>query len=150
MPCCYYSYVSCLQAWKFVVTKLVAKTQLLVCDNWMIVISRVCKHICCRHPDKNSSPEANEKFIQINEAYEVLSDKGRRHNYDHGQTQDGSFTMFHKNFFTGHHRNTINTHQYRAHIIPQSYHKPFLMYFYHDFCLPCIHVSSIWDQLKKV
>ena len=36
MPCCYYSYVSCLQAWKFVVTNLVAKMQLFVCDNLML------------------------------------------------------------------------------------------------------------------
>lgn len=26
----------------------------------------------CRHPDKNKDPSANEKFMKINEAYEVL------------------------------------------------------------------------------
>jgi len=25
----------------------------------------------CRHPDKNKDPSANEKFMKINEAYEV-------------------------------------------------------------------------------
>ena len=29
------------------------------------------KYICCRHPDKNKDPGANEKFMKINEAYEV-------------------------------------------------------------------------------
>ncbi|MGD9713697.1 MAG: molecular chaperone DnaJ [Thermomicrobiales bacterium] len=34
------------------------------------------------HPDINSSPEAEEHFKEINEAYEVLSDSNRRSQYD--------------------------------------------------------------------
>lgn len=34
------------------------------------------------HPDKNKSPEAEEKFKLIAEAYEVLSDKKKREIYD--------------------------------------------------------------------
>lgn len=34
------------------------------------------------HPDKNSSPKAEEKFIQITKAYELLSDPDRRRLYD--------------------------------------------------------------------
>ena len=111
----------------------------------------VCIIIYYRHPDKNSSPEANEKFIQITEAYEVLSDKKRRQSYDYGQTSGNSFTVFNTNFFhAGHRGDNINMQQYNDHVIPKSYHAPFLLYFYHDFCLPCMHVSKIWDQLKKV
>lgn len=89
--------------------------------------------------------------MEITEAYEVLSDKRRRLNYDNDQTTDNSFTMFHKNFFfTGHRGDTINMQQYKEHVIPQSYRRPFLLYFYHDFCLPCLQVSQLWDQLKKV
>jgi len=34
------------------------------------------------HPDKNSSPEAAEKFKEFNEAYEVLADDEKRQMYD--------------------------------------------------------------------
>ena len=34
------------------------------------------------HPDKNPSPEAEEKFKLINEAYDCLSDKEKKANYD--------------------------------------------------------------------
>jgi molecular chaperone DnaJ len=34
------------------------------------------------HPDKNPDPKTKEKMAEINKAYEVLSDKERRSNYD--------------------------------------------------------------------
>lgn len=34
------------------------------------------------HPDRNASPEAHSKFQEINEAYETLSDTGKRQQYN--------------------------------------------------------------------
>ncbi|TAL47301.1 hypothetical protein EPN87_03290 [archaeon] len=43
------------------------------------------------HPDRNKSPEAEEKFKEISEAYSVLSDKKKRKQYNVG---DSSFTIY--------------------------------------------------------
>ena len=41
------------------------------------------------HPDKNDSPNAQAKFVEINAAYELLSDPERRRKYDqHGILDD--------------------------------------------------------------
>ena len=42
------------------------------------------------HPDKNEQdPKAQAKFVEINAAYELLSDPDRRRGYDnHGTTED--------------------------------------------------------------
>lgn len=41
------------------------------------------------HPDINKTPEAQEKFKEINEAYEVLGDEKKRANYDQFGSADG-------------------------------------------------------------
>lgn len=41
------------------------------------------------HPDVNKSPDAAEKFKEINEAYSVLSDKTKRANYDQFGSAEG-------------------------------------------------------------
>lgn len=45
------------------------------------------------HPDRNKSPQANDKFKEINEAYAVLSDSTKKQQYDqfgHAAFQPGS------------------------------------------------------------
>ena len=41
------------------------------------------------HPDKNKAPDAQENFVRLTKAYEILSDPERRRMYDnHGVTED--------------------------------------------------------------
>ena len=46
------------------------------------------------HPDRNKEPDAEEKFKEINEAYQVLSDSSKRAQYDrfgHAGVNGGGF-----------------------------------------------------------
>jgi DnaJ-class molecular chaperone len=46
------------------------------------------------HPDKNKSSESHQKFLQIVEAYEVLSDENSRRKYDLVNTSPNQSSNF--------------------------------------------------------
>ena len=60
------------------------------------------------HPDKNidNKEEAEKKFKEISEAYEILSDDQKKNNYDNGQNivihNNNPFDIF-ENIFNHHH-----------------------------------------------
>ncbi|CAH8670962.1 unnamed protein product [Schistosoma margrebowiei] len=125
------------------------------------------------HPDKNPSDKANKKFIEINEAYEVLSNSKKRHEYDtFGKVHsDGSapppghYPYRHEfvhssfedlfDFFPGFNRapqfstNVLNIdfRSYRLTHLPRSRTVPLFIFGYSDFCFPCRQVRPIWSQL---
>jgi DnaJ-domain-containing protein 1/F0F1-type ATP synthase membrane subunit c/vacuolar-type H+-ATPase subunit K len=54
------------------------------------------------HPDVSASPDANARFVQINRAYQILSDPDRRWAYDNGQFADTQRT-----FYASHHAEVV-------------------------------------------
>ncbi|ESN95091.1 hypothetical protein HELRODRAFT_193633 [Helobdella robusta] len=127
------------------------------------------------HPDKNKSPDANEKFMKINEAYETLSDEDKREEYDKfGTTSSNAQERHHRNPFGGggfegftfhfgqggpfhfnfqdngnsdlYSKYKINSWMYESVILPESTHKPFFIYAYTDFCFKCMEVAQVWQQ----
>ncbi|CAH8640082.1 unnamed protein product [Heterobilharzia americana] len=125
------------------------------------------------HPDKNPTEEASKKFIEINEAYEVLSNPKKRHEYDiFGRVHtDGSppppghYPYRHEfghspfeelfDFFPGFNRapqfsvNVVNIdfRSYRLTHLPRSRTVPLLILGYSDFCFPCRQVRPLWSHL---
>ncbi|XP_008480262.1 dnaJ homolog subfamily B member 6 isoform X1 [Diaphorina citri] len=66
------------------------------------------------HPDKNpdNQSEANKKFKEISEAYEVLSDESKRKIFDNQKE---------KHHFASHNHNYSNNHHYHHHSFTPSY-----------------------------
>ncbi|XP_071042785.1 dnaJ homolog subfamily C member 16 [Parasteatoda tepidariorum] len=128
------------------------------------------------HPDKNKTPDAESKFIEINKAYELLTDPERKRLFDRsGITEDtpnfrqypdysqfrrfdtdpfehlfnqGGFNFQYKfNQGSFYHRHTITAKAFENHIIPNSNFQPHLILFYGELCFPCIQAEPIWRKL---
>jgi len=125
------------------------------------------------HPDKNSDPKAQEKFIKINEAHEILSDDEKKKNFDMygttGKPSNGGHNE--KPFYDPHSgfsfffngmpfQNTwskpgqISQRAYYKSVLPESYEKPYLIEIISDWCFACAQIEESWEQasssMKKV
>lgn len=140
-------------------------------------IKRAYKHSVKEwHPDKNKDPGAEQKFIEINEAYALLSDPERRREYDlHGITEDAPHMrqkpdysqyrrfdpfdslfgndpfQFNFNFNEGSifHKYTITHRAYESAILGKSMRQPYLILFYSDWCLPCMQLEPLWKRIVE-
>ncbi|XP_001603228.1 dnaJ homolog subfamily C member 16 [Nasonia vitripennis] len=127
------------------------------------------------HPDKNGHPEAADKFVEITEAYELLSDPERRRKFDnHGITEEGlpgrdrtfrqkrefnmpdPFEELYSGNFQFHyqsrdislfHEMSISYRAYENIYVSKSYRAPILILFYSDWCFTCLKVEKTWRRL---
>ncbi|XP_032228549.1 dnaJ homolog subfamily C member 16 isoform X2 [Nematostella vectensis] len=117
------------------------------------------------HPDKNNDPTAQERFIKINQAYEILSDEGKRRDFDNfgheapnrqrsqGQpffdAHSGFSFFFNDNPFS--HSSQSNADHVTAKafdtlIIPASYEKPYILEVISNWCMACMQIESVWES----
>ncbi|KAJ8910877.1 hypothetical protein NQ315_000508 [Exocentrus adspersus] len=124
------------------------------------------------HPDKTTDQNAGERFVEISQAYELLSDPDRRKRYDDkGITEDdfynrpehpsfhngnpfedffayhGAHFNFQENDITFFHKLSVTTRQYDKVIVPKSEKIPHLIFFYDDWCFPCLQTAPYCRKL---
>ncbi|KAK2705638.1 dnaJ homolog subfamily C member 16-like isoform X2 [Artemia franciscana] len=131
------------------------------------------------HPDKSNNPSAQEEFVEINRAYELLRDPERRKLYDNrGISEDtpnfrpprpeayaySTFdpfddlsSVFGKGFrFQFHmpdsglfHEQTITLKGYEKNVLPASARTPQLILTYSDWCMGCVRAAPMWKRLGE-
>ncbi|RMB91761.1 hypothetical protein DUI87_31991 [Hirundo rustica rustica] len=127
------------------------------------------------HPDKNKDPGAEDRFIQISKAYEILSNEEKRANFDRygdagesqafSQQQHRQFHRFHDGFyfdesffhfpFNSERRDTsdekylLHFSHYINEIVPDSFKKPYLIKITSDWCFSCIHIEPVWKEVAQ-
>lgn len=130
-----------------------------------------------RHPDKSSHPDAEQKFIEIKQAYELLSDPERKKafdlygitNEDYHQRQRPEYTgrfnpdpfeeffghhaHFQDNDISMYHKISITQKYYESNVLPKSASSPHIVIFYSDWCFPCMRAAptfrKIMDSLEN-
>nr|SVE73486.1 EOG090X049L [Daphnia atkinsoni] len=126
------------------------------------------------HPDKNKHENAESKFVEINKAYELLSDPLQRKLFDQKGVVDDSLNrkmhssntafgdgpsffserggfrfQFKMSEMTAFHQDRITLRRYENLIFPQSQNQAYLILIYSEWCLMCLHVLPMWQRLVE-
>uniref|UniRef100_A0A5S6Q7L9 J domain-containing protein n=1 Tax=Trichuris muris TaxID=70415 RepID=A0A5S6Q7L9_TRIMR len=108
------------------------------------------------HPDKNADPEANRRFIDINEAYQYLTNPNRRRTDQFGSRGSAhafaDFGHFSYQFavpFQAFTKLSVDFRFYQEHVLPNSRLRPHVIFFYSGVCLTCISVEPVWEEVVK-
>ncbi|XP_053625163.1 dnaJ homolog subfamily C member 16 isoform X1 [Plodia interpunctella] len=126
------------------------------------------------HPDKSEDPNAETRFVEIKQAYELLSDTERRQAYDlygitneddHMYKQRHDYSQYARfssdpfeDFFGTHfrtqdqditlfHKLSVTARHFENNIIEKSVHTPAVVLFYTDWCFDCVRSASAWRRL---
>ncbi|CAI2343693.1 unnamed protein product [Caenorhabditis sp. 36 PRJEB53466] len=114
------------------------------------------------HPDRSTDDASSTRFMEIAEAYEVLSDPVKKERYDRFGTFDdvkqfdetaerarsfygfGGFGGFDESVFDYKHR--MSHQQYQFKIIELSNTKPFIVFVYTNYCQMCYRLQPLWKK----
>ncbi|KAL2744675.1 dnaJ subfamily C member 16 isoform X2 [Vespula maculifrons] len=124
------------------------------------------------HPDKTDHPAAENKFVEITKAYELLTDPERRRKFDnHGITEEsfprqrressrlnildpleeffgGNFKFHYQNRDIAlFHKMSITYRSFENVIVPKTFRTPYLILFYSDWCFACLQIEPTWRRL---
>ncbi|CAG9783439.1 unnamed protein product [Diatraea saccharalis] len=126
------------------------------------------------HPDKNEDLNAESRFVEIKQAYELLSDTERRQAYDlygitnednHMYKQRHDYSQYARfsndpfeEFFGTHfrtqdqditlfHKLSVTSRHFENNIIEKSIHTPAFVLFYTDWCFDCVRSAAAWRRL---
>ncbi|XP_031828504.1 dnaJ homolog subfamily C member 16 l(3)80Fg isoform X1 [Nomia melanderi] len=124
------------------------------------------------HPDKTDHPGAENKFVEITKAYEILTDPERRKKFDnHGITEesiprqrrdnsqfnvlDPLEELFGGNFkfhyqtrdISLFYKMSITYRSFENVIVPKTFRTPYVILFYSDWCFACLQVEPTWRRL---
>ncbi|KAI8435371.1 hypothetical protein MSG28_003690 [Choristoneura fumiferana] len=98
------------------------------------------------HPDKNLHPNAESRFVEIKQAYELLSDTERRQAYDqYGITNEDEHLYKQRHDYSTYAR----FRHFENNILEKSTHTPALVLFYTDWCFDCVRVAASWRRLVE-
>uniref|UniRef100_A0A158PCI0 J domain-containing protein n=1 Tax=Angiostrongylus cantonensis TaxID=6313 RepID=A0A158PCI0_ANGCA len=101
------------------------------------------------HPDKNTAPDAQERFVAISRAYELLSDPLKKERFDKFGTIDDtpqSSSYHHQHGFSGFEHFVRGRN---ASLFFRSYYQPFLLYAYSNYCQLCFRLQAQWKAISE-
>ncbi|CCD68184.1 DnaJ homolog subfamily C member 16 [Caenorhabditis elegans] len=117
------------------------------------------------HPDKRKDEAASGRFMEIAEAYEVLSDPLRKERYDRFGTFDdvkqfednaerarsfygfGGFGGFGFDESVFEYKYRMSYQQYQFKILEESNTKPYIVYIYSNYCQMCYRFHPQWKRV---
>ncbi|KFD54915.1 hypothetical protein M513_04097 [Trichuris suis] len=109
------------------------------------------------HPDKNADPEANRRFIDINEAYQYLTNPNRHHGEQFGFRGKAhtfaDFGHFGYQFavpFQSFTKHNVDFRSYQEQVLKNSQSRPYVVFFYSGLCIACISMEPVWEEVVNI
>lgn len=105
------------------------------------------------HPDKNDSPEAQQKYVEISTAYEILTDSDKRKQYENSKAGNrNNFDNFGFGYWFASRKPIFSETYwltYENFETVTAGNDLWVIEFYTDRCAPCVENAPVWEQTAK-